>query len=59
MKRPCLHRKLDVRTEPDGCSWVVCSCCGFRGPKKHAYGMALVAWVVKLSSDHPHRRARR
>jgi hypothetical protein len=56
MKRRCLHRKLAVRTESDGCSWVQCA-CGFRGPRKHSYGLALIAWVVKLSSDHPQRRA--
>jgi hypothetical protein len=51
----CLHRSITVRTEADGRSWVVCE-CGLSGPRKHSYALALMAWVVKLSSDHPRRR---
>jgi hypothetical protein len=54
-ERPQPASSITVRTEADGCSWVVCR-CGFSGPGKHSYALALMAWVVKLSSDHPRQR---
>jgi hypothetical protein len=58
VKRRCRHRTLTIRTEKDRCSWVECA-CGFRGPHKHSYALAMMAFVVKLSSDHPQRRRAR
>jgi polyferredoxin len=42
----CQHRVLIVAREKDRCSFVKCRSCGKVGPKKHSYGLALVAWIV-------------
>lgn len=52
----CAHRKLEVKTEKDRCSWVVCLSCRKRGPKKHSVIMALVAFAVSLGDQHPRRK---
>lgn len=52
----CAHRVLEIRTEKDRCSWVECCHCDLRGPKKHSVLLALLAWAVFISSDHPKRR---
>lgn len=56
MKKRCGHRKLEVKTEKDRCSWVVCTTCGKRGPKKHSVIMALVAFAVTLGDQHPRKK---
>jgi hypothetical protein len=56
----CGHRFLEVRTEKGRCSWVVCdNGCGAKGPKKHSVALALIAWVLYISSDHPKRRKKK
>lgn len=52
----CTHRKIEVKTERDRCSWVCCMKCGKTGPKKHTYGMALLAWVLHLANQHPRKK---
>lgn len=52
----CRHRVLHVMTERDRCTWVECLKCGEVGPKKHSVTLALLAWILFLSSDHPKRR---
>ena len=54
----CAHRKLEVKTEKDRCSWVVCRerGCRKRGPKKHSVQLAVIAWGVSLSDGHPRKR---
>jgi hypothetical protein len=52
MSARCLHRSLTVRTEADGCSWVLCR-CGFSGPRKHSYALALMAWVDEALERSP------
>ena len=52
MKR-CSHRHLVVRTERDRCSWVECTACLKRGPHKHSYALALIAWALSLTNQHP------
>lgn len=52
----CRHRKLSVKTEADRCSWVECQGCGKKGPKKHSYMLALVAWAVASVNQHPRTR---
>lgn len=56
-KQRCTHRLLRVMTEKDRCSWGKCLNCGLEGPKKHSYTLALMAWALFLTSDHPERRA--
>lgn len=50
----CTHRHLTVRTEKDRCSWVECE-CGLKGPNKHSYTLALLAWALKLTNQHPRK----
>lgn len=49
----CRHRRLVIETERDACSWVRCVACKKEGPKKHSYGLALMAWLVSLADGHP------
>lgn len=58
MKKPklCKHKLLSVNTERDRCTWIRCKTCGVSGPKKHSVALALCAWIVYLSNDHPKRR---
>lgn len=53
MKKRCLHRSLEIRTEKDRCSWVSCRGCRKTGPRKHSYTLALIAWALKLTNQHP------
>lgn len=53
--RKCVHRKLDILTEKDRCSWVVCRTCKKSGPKKHSMTLALLAWIVSLANQHPRK----
>jgi hypothetical protein len=55
MAKRCAHRKLEVKTEKDRCSWVQCK-CGKRGPKKHSVVLALVAFAVAVGDQHPRRK---
>jgi|GEM_PF-4249347 len=54
--RRCAHKLLAVRTERDRCTWIECQTCRAKGPKKHSVTLALCAWIVYLSNDHPIRR---
>jgi hypothetical protein len=54
----CKHKILDIRTEKDRCSWVQCQTCGAKAPKKHSVTLALCAWIIYASNDHPKRRKR-
>lgn len=57
MAKRCSHRKLEIKTERDRCSWVVCrSGCRKRGPKKHSVVMAIMAFAVSLGDQHPRSR---
>jgi hypothetical protein len=56
MKRRCTHRMLWLDTEKDRCTWVLCTKCGLKGPKKHSQTLALLAWILFLANDHPKRR---
>lgn len=49
----CKHRVIYVETEDDRCSWVVCSFCGKKGPRKHSYTLALIAWALHVCNQHP------
>jgi hypothetical protein len=49
----CLHRNITVKTERDGCSWVQCQDCPKKGPCKHGYFAALVAYAVASLNRHP------
>lgn len=51
--RPCSHRFLQVKTESDRCSWVQCEVCKKQGPKKHSYLLAILAWGLHLTNQHP------
>lgn len=53
MQRRCKHRTLQIKTERDQCSWVQCCICEKRGPKKHTYWLALIAWIMALGNQHP------
>lgn len=53
----CAHRQLQVLTEKDRCSWVRCAKCGKTGPSKHSYTLALLAWALHLTNQHPRKRA--
>ena len=55
----CLHRPLFVRRDPDGCSFVRCKACGKRGPRKHSYILALVAWALATGDQHPRNKVKR
>lgn len=55
-QRTCTHRKLEVRTEKDRCSWIECSLCGKKGPNKHSYTLAILAWALHLTNQHPRGR---
>lgn len=52
MKR-CSHRCLTVKTEEDRCSWVVCQTCKRKGPAKHSYLTALIAFAMSTLDGHP------
>lgn len=52
-KRKCRHWVLELHTEADRCTWVVCAMCGKMGPKKHSQTLALLAWIVHLGNQHP------
>lgn len=55
----CTHRVLKVMTEADGCSWVKCYAdphCRKRGPKKHSVQLAIIAFGVSLSDQHPRKK---
>lgn len=52
----CAHRQLVVKTERDRCSWVVCSGCKKKGPKKHSYLLALIAFAMQTVDQHPRRK---
>ena len=52
-RRRCPHRRLTVHTERDKCSWVACEDCHKRGPKKHSYTLAVIAWTLHLTNQHP------
>jgi hypothetical protein len=54
----CAHKTLDIHTEKDRCSWVQCAYCGAKAPKKHSVTLALCAWIIYASNDHPKRRKR-
>lgn len=56
MAKPCKHKLLAVCTERDRCTWIECCHCGVKGPKKHSVALAMCAWIVYLSNDHPRRR---
>ncbi len=56
MPKRCVHRQLVVKTERDRCSWVHCHGCGKRGPKKHSYVLALIAFAVATVDQHPRVR---
>lgn len=56
-KTVCKHKVLLIRTEKDRCSWVECGDCKVESPKKHSVTLALCAWIVFASNDHPKRRA--
>lgn len=53
----CRHQILVLSTERDGCWWVKCGMrgCRTRGPKKHSKQMAVIAFGVSLSDQHPRR----
>jgi hypothetical protein len=53
MAKRCTHRQLVIRTERDRCSWVECALCKKRGPSKHSYLLALLAWALHLTNQHP------
>lgn len=50
---PTNHRHILVKTEKDRCSWVQCVSCKKRGPHKHSMTLALIAWALKLTDQHP------
>lgn len=52
---PTRHRHILVKTEKDRCSWVQCVSCGKRGPHKHSITLALIAWALKLTDQHPRK----
>ncbi len=52
----CAHKLLEICTEKDRCSWVRCQTCNAKGPKKHSVVLALCAWIIYISNDHPRRR---
>lgn len=52
----CTHRVLELRTERDRCTWVMCMICSKEGPKKHSQTLALLAWIVSLGNQHPRRK---
>jgi hypothetical protein len=56
MAARCTHRYLRVRTEKDRCSWVECQHCGKTGPSKHSYTLAILAWALALTNQHPRKR---
>lgn len=55
-QKKCTHRVLELCTEKDRCTWVMCMMCNKTGPKKHSQTMALLAWVLHLANQHPRRR---
>lgn len=52
-KTRCTHRMLLVATEKDRCSWVQCMTCNKKGPRKHSYLLAVVAWLAAIGNQHP------
>lgn len=54
----CKHTVLVVKTERDGCFWVKCGMknCRVRGPKKHSKQLAIIAFGVSLSDQHPRKK---
>lgn len=52
----CNHRSIQVKTERDRCSWVQCTQCKKTGPAKHSYTLALIAWALHLTNQHPRRK---
>lgn len=54
--KKCTHRSIEVKTESDRCNWVQCKSCRKRGPKKHSYMLALVAFAVATVDQHPRTR---
>lgn len=52
-KPRCVHRNLIIRTEADRCSWVECSNCPKKGPKKHSYMLALICFATSTVNQHP------
>lgn len=51
----CTHRNIEVKTERDRCSWVVCKGCRKRGPKKHSYMLALICFATSTVNQHPRK----
>lgn len=39
----CKHRKIEARTEADGCYWLVCCRCKKRGRRAHSLRLALLS----------------
>lgn len=39
----CRHRRIEARTERDGCYWLVCCRCGARGRRAHSLRLALIS----------------
>ena len=52
----CSHRQLVVKTERDRCSWVQCTKCKKKGPKKHSYMLALICFATSTVNQHPRRK---
>jgi hypothetical protein len=51
----CSHRHLTIKSEGDRCSWVQCNDCKEAGPRKHSYLLAILAWGLRLTNQHPRR----
>lgn len=45
--KKCTHRRLEARTEKDGCYWLVCAntSCRKRGPRKHSLRLAFLTSI--------------
>jgi hypothetical protein len=39
----CKHRRIEARTEKDGCYWLVCSKCKQRGRRAHSLRLAFLS----------------
>lgn len=56
-RKRCSHRLLRIDTEHDRCYWVQCEECLKLGPKKHSYLLAVLAWGLHLTNQHPRVKA--